>query len=90
MGAARRAKGARDARYTMYVSDAEHVGARVVAGYLLGIVLGMGVVGVWLGMFLDWLVRGICFWRRLISGKWLQNTGLWRSRARPDFTAAAI
>jgi len=66
-------KGARDARYTMYVSMLSMWGARVVAGYLLGIVLGMGVVGVWLGMFLDWLVRGICFWRRLISGKWLQK-----------------
>ncbi|MDI8746234.1 hypothetical protein MJM83_29930, partial [Salmonella enterica subsp. enterica serovar Montevideo] len=36
-------------------------GCRVVAGYTLGIVLGMGVVGVWLGMFLDWAVRGALF-----------------------------
>ncbi|NIG35590.1 FMN/FAD transporter [Pantoea sp. ICBG 828] len=66
-------KGARDARYTMYVSMFSMWGARVVAGYLLGIVLGMGVIGVWLGMFLDWTVRGICFWWRLTSGKWLNN-----------------
>ncbi|WP_130835360.1 EmmdR/YeeO family multidrug/toxin efflux MATE transporter [[Erwinia] mediterraneensis] len=66
-------KGARDARYTMYVSMFSMWGARVVAGYLLGIVLGMGVVGVWLGMFLDWAVRGACFWWRLNSGKWLNN-----------------
>lgn len=66
-------KGARDARYTMYVSMCSMWGARVVVGYLLGIVLGVGVIGVWLGMFLDWLLRGICFYRRLKSGKWLNN-----------------
>ena len=66
-------KGARDARYTMYVSMFSMWGARVVAGYYLGIVLGMGVIGVWLGMFLDWAVRGLCFWWRLKSGKWLNN-----------------
>lgn len=45
----------------------------MVLGYLLGISLGMGVVGVWLGMFMDWAVRGACFWWRLVSGHWLNN-----------------
>jgi Na+-driven multidrug efflux pump len=51
--------------------DAGHVGCRVVAGYTLGIMLGMGVVGVWLGMFLDWAVRGVLFYWRMVSGRWL-------------------
>ncbi len=42
-------KGARDVRYTMWVSMLGMWGCRVVAGYTLGIVLGMGVIGVWLG-----------------------------------------
>ncbi|STT07221.1 inner membrane protein [Klebsiella michiganensis] len=54
-------KGARDVRYTMWVSMLGMWGCRVVAGYTLGIVLGMGVIGVWLGMVLDWAVRGVCF-----------------------------
>ncbi len=66
-------KGARDARFTMYVSMLGMWGARIVAGYFLGIVLGFGVVGVWLGMFLDWLVRGAFFWWRLVSGRWLRK-----------------
>ena len=66
-------KGARDARFAMFVSMFSMWGARVVAGYLLGISLGMGVVGVWLGMFMDWAVRGACFWWRLVSGRWLNN-----------------
>ncbi|MFG1172193.1 EmmdR/YeeO family multidrug/toxin efflux MATE transporter [Erwiniaceae bacterium CAU 1747] len=64
-------KGARDARYTMWVSLLSMWGGRIVAGYLLGIVLGMGVAGIWLGMALDWIIRGACFWRRLSSGRWL-------------------
>lgn len=33
--------------------------------------LGMGVVGVWLGMFMDWAVRGVLFYWRMVSGRWL-------------------
>jgi Na+-driven multidrug efflux pump len=51
--------------------DARHVGCRVVAGYTLGVMLGWGVVGVWLGMFLDWAVRGALFYWRMVSGRWL-------------------
>jgi len=64
-------KGARDARFAMWVSMLGMWGCRVVAGYTLGVVLGMGVVGVWLGMFLDWAVRGAFFYWRMVSGRWL-------------------
>ncbi|WP_086873067.1 EmmdR/YeeO family multidrug/toxin efflux MATE transporter [Kosakonia pseudosacchari] len=64
-------KGARDARFAMWVSMLGMWGCRVVAGYTLGIMLGMGVVGVWLGMFLDWAVRGALFYWRMVSGRWL-------------------
>jgi Na+-driven multidrug efflux pump len=64
-------KGARDARFAMWVSMLGMWGCRVVAGYTLGILLGMGVVGVWLGMFMDWAVRGALFYWRMVSGRWL-------------------
>ncbi len=64
-------KGARDARFTMWISLLGMWGCRIVAGYILGIVLGFGVVGIWLGMFLDWAVRGAFFYWRLVSGRWL-------------------
>ncbi len=64
-------KGARDARFTMWISLLGMWGARIVAGYTLGVVLGFGVVGIWLGMFMDWIVRGFFFYRRLNSGRWL-------------------
>ena len=64
-------KGARDARFAMWVSMLGMWGCRVVAGYTLGVMLGMGVIGVWLGMFLDWAVRGVFFYWRMASGRWL-------------------
>ncbi|WP_414716477.1 EmmdR/YeeO family multidrug/toxin efflux MATE transporter [Tatumella sp. UBA2305] len=81
-------KGARDARFAMYVSMFSMWGARVVLGYLLGIYFGMGVIGVWLGMFLDWAVRGACFWWRLVSGSWLNNYR--RLQAKAAATAAKV
>ncbi|WP_037384136.1 EmmdR/YeeO family multidrug/toxin efflux MATE transporter [Serratia sp. DD3] len=64
-------KGARDARFTMWVAMLSMWGCRVIVGYILGVVLGMGVVGVWLGMFFDWIVRGTFFYWRMVSGRWL-------------------
>lgn len=66
-------KGARDARFAMWVSMISMWGCRVVAGYVLGIVLGMGVIGVWFGMFFDWTLRGALFYWRLVSGRWLKK-----------------
>lgn len=79
-------KGARDARYAMYVSMFSMWGARVVMGYLLGISLGMGVIGVWLGMFMDWAVRAACFWWRLVSERWLNNYHRMQAKAVANST----
>ncbi|MDW9426961.1 EmmdR/YeeO family multidrug/toxin efflux MATE transporter, partial [Yersinia enterocolitica] len=68
-------KGAKDARYTMWVALAGMWGCRIIAGYILGVTLGFGVTGVWMGMFLDRIVRGVLFYRRMASGRWL-----WRYR----------
>ncbi|MBU5640331.1 EmmdR/YeeO family multidrug/toxin efflux MATE transporter [Citrobacter sp. S46_ASV_140] len=64
-------KGARDVRFAMWVSMLGMWGCRVVAGYTLGIVLGWGVVGVWLGMFFDWALRAALFYWRMVTGRWL-------------------
>lgn len=68
-------KGAKDASYTMWVALAGMWGCRIIAGYILGVTLGFGVTGVWMGMFLDWMVRGVLFYRRMSTGRWL-----WRYR----------
>lgn len=64
-------KGAKDASYTMWVAIGSMWMCRIVVGYLFGVYLGFGVIGVWFGMFLDWIIRSIFFYYRLVSGKWL-------------------
>ncbi|WP_026486123.1 MATE family efflux transporter [Caldanaerobius polysaccharolyticus] len=67
-------KGAGDVKYTMVTSIIGMWAFRITMGYILGIPLKMGVVGVWLGMFTDWLVRGFLYYKRLQSGKWKEHT----------------
>jgi Na+-driven multidrug efflux pump len=46
---------------------------RVTGGYLLGVVLKMGLVGVWLAMYADWGVRAVLYFKRLLGNKWLTH-----------------
>ena len=63
-------KGAGDTKYTLIVSIFGMWVFRVSMGYVLGVPLGLGVIGVWFGMYIDWTVRGILFLIRLKKGKW--------------------
>jgi putative efflux protein, MATE family len=69
--AALRAAG--DSRYTSIVSMLSMWLFRVVLGYLLGIVLPFGVVGVWVAMICEWGVRGFIFVMRFRGKKWYQH-----------------
>ncbi len=66
-------KGAGDAKYAMATTLIGMFLFRLILGYVLGVVLDFGLVGVWFGMFFDWIVRSILYVLRLRSGKWLQN-----------------
>lgn len=43
---------------------------RVVLGYILGITLGFGIIGVWVAMIIEWGARGIIFTWRFKGKKW--------------------
>jgi Na+-driven multidrug efflux pump len=66
-------KGAGDVRFTSAVSITSMWLVRVLFAYVLGDLFGMGVVGVWLGMFFDWVARGIFAFIRFRSKKWQEN-----------------
>jgi len=66
--AALRASG--DVVYPMWVSIFSMLVLRVGLSYIFGVVLGMGILGIWMAACADWLLRGICFWVRLMRGKW--------------------
>ena len=67
-------KGAGDVKYTLITTIIGMWLFRITLGYLLGIVLKFGLVGVWLGMIIDWLVRGTLYYIRFKRGKWKRKT----------------
>ena len=60
-----------DAKFKMIVSTISMWAFRVVLSYIFVLVFNMGLLGIWLGMFIDWIFRSICFIIRFHSGKWL-------------------
>jgi putative MATE family efflux protein len=63
-------RGAGDARYAMFTAIIGMWIFRITLGYVLGIMLNLGLPGVWLGMYTDWVVRGSLYYMRLKKGKW--------------------
>jgi len=43
---------------------------RVILGYVLGIPLGLGIMGVWIAMVIEWGIRGSVFLWRFRGEKW--------------------
>lgn len=66
-------RGAGDVKYTMIVSIISMWAGRVIVGYVLITFFHLGILGVWIGMFVDWYIRGISFLIRFISKKWLDK-----------------
>ena len=64
-------RAANDVKYTMILSIISMWVFRVAFSYILGKYLGLGVVGVWCAMILDWIFRAICYGTRMIRGTWL-------------------
>jgi len=54
----------------MWVSIAAMFLVRVGLGYIFGTVCGLGAVGLYIAMGVNWIVRGCCFTFRYMSGKW--------------------
>lgn len=63
-------KGAGDVKYTLVTTIIGMWVFRITLGYLLGVVLKLGLLGVWIGMFIDWFVRGTLYYIRFKKGKW--------------------
>jgi putative MATE family efflux protein len=63
-------RGAGDVKYTMFTSIAGMWLFRITLGYVLSITFGIGLIGVWLAMYIDWIVRGTMYFLRVKGGKW--------------------
>lgn len=63
-------RAAGDVTFTMIVSVASMWIFRILCAVLLAKFAGLGVVGVWIAMVIDWVMRSIAFCIRYRSGKW--------------------
>jgi putative MATE family efflux protein len=63
-------RAANDVRFTMVNSIFSMWFFRILGSCILGSMLGMGAIGVWIAMVLDWIYRSIVFFLRFRNGKW--------------------
>ncbi|HHW31604.1 MAG TPA: MATE family efflux transporter [Clostridiaceae bacterium] len=59
-----------DVRYTMMVSVGSMWTFRIIFGIIMGKYFNMGLLGIWLAMIIDWIVRGTFFIGRYRGHKW--------------------
>lgn len=59
-----------DVKFTMWVSMLSMWIWRIALSYILAIVVGLGVLGIWIAMTIDWLFRSIFFVARFLQAKY--------------------
>lgn len=67
-------RAATDVKFTMLTSIFSMWAFRIGMSYVLVLVCGWGVMGVWVAMFIDWAFRAALFAWRFHSGKWIARS----------------
>lgn len=70
MGFSGALRGAGDTRTVLTITFVGIWGVRVVFAYLLASVMGFGLIGAWIAMSIDLIIRGTLFFTRFRRGKW--------------------
>ena len=66
-------RAANDVRFTMMASVVSMIVFRMGLSWILCVNMGLGAVGVWYAMVVDWICRIICFVTRFVTGTWKKN-----------------
>ncbi len=69
-------RAAGDVKYIMILAIVSMWTMRVGGAYLFVKVFDMGILGLWLSMYLDWIVRVIFLLPRVIGDKWFARSGI--------------
>ncbi len=67
-------RAANDARFTMFITIISMWAFRIGFSYILCLQFGMGVIGIWIAMTIDWIFRGVAFVYRFRSEKWITSS----------------
>ena len=65
-----------DVTFTMIVSIFSMFTFRVALSYVIGVRMGMGAIGVWIAMVIDWIFRTSWFVGRYLRGGWRKTAHL--------------
>lgn len=63
-------RAAGDIKFPTYLGMASMWGVAVLFGYIFGIVFNMGLIGIWIAMAMDEILRGIVVFIRWLKGTW--------------------
>lgn len=63
-------RAAGDIKFPTYLGMASMWGVSVLIGYILGLVFNLGLIGIWIAMAMDEILRGIVVFIRWIHGSW--------------------
>ena len=63
-------RAAGDAKFPMIVSMASMIICRIALSYVFAFGLGMGMLGTWAAMFVDWIAKSIIYTYHYKTGKW--------------------
>ena len=66
-------RGTGDTKFVMMVSTASMFLFRIGAAYVFVHLFKLGILGTWLAMVSDWVIRSIIFIARFAKGKWQKN-----------------
>jgi len=66
-------RAADDAKFTMMVSVISMWTIRVGLSFVFVKYFGMGLLGVWAAMYVDWVLRAGCYSLRIARGKWMKE-----------------
>ncbi len=64
-----------DVKFVMFISIFSMFMFRIVFSYIIGLWLGLGAIGVWIAMLMDWIFRVVMFIWRFSSGRWRKYAG---------------
>lgn len=65
-------RAAGDVKFCMIVSVFSMIAFRIIFSVVFGTWFGMGIIGVWIAMVMDWIFRASVFTIRLSQGRWLE------------------
>ncbi len=66
-------RGTGDTKFVMLVATASMFIFRIGAAYILVHIFKMGIIGTWVAMVSDWVIRSAIFMIRFKHGKWMEN-----------------